>query len=249
MATSFPAPPAPASVAESASHPSRFPTVAGPVHTVVLSLALAAWCFWFKILADQLAAAPHPNRLRIYAITIVCEWLLFAFAVWGVRRHGAPLSLVLGERWQSTRQVLRDIGVALAFWVVALLALGGVVWLLRATKGGKDLPAFVPHRPLEIAVWLAVAATAGICEETLFRGYLQRQFIAFTRNIPAGILLSAICFGAAHIYQGIRMVIAIAFFGSLFGILAWWRNSTRPGMIAHAWQDTLAGIVTGLTHH
>lgn len=249
MSTSFPAPSPAASMAETTSTRGRFPTVASPLHTILLSLALAAWCFWFKVLADQLAVSPHPNRLRLYAISAFCEWLLFAFAVWGVHRHGAPVSLILGDRWESAKQVFRDIGIALAFWIVALLAFGGVLWLLRATTGGKDLPAFVPRTPAEIAVWLGVAATAGMCEETLFRGYLQRQFIALTRNAPAGILLSGLCFGAAHIYQGIRMVIGIAFFGTLFGILAWWRNSPRPGMITHAWQDALGGIISGLSHH
>ena len=36
-----------------------------------------------------------------------------------------------------------------------------------------------------------------------------RQFIALTKNVPAGILLSAAAFGAAHAYQGFRMVILI----------------------------------------
>jgi hypothetical protein len=44
------------------------------------------------------------------------------------------------------------------------------------------------------------------------------------------------------------MVGVIAVFGSLFGILAYWRKSTRPGMIAHAWQVAVIGIVGGLTH-
>jgi membrane protease YdiL (CAAX protease family) len=107
----------------------------------------------------------------------------------------------------------------------------------------------LPHGGAEITIWIALSITAGICEETVFRGYLQRQFMAFTKSVPAGILLSAAAFGAAHAYQGFRMVILIALYGAMFGILAHWRGSVRPGMIAHAWQDSLDGVLSGLTRH
>jgi membrane protease YdiL (CAAX protease family) len=94
-----------------------------------------------------------------------------------------------------------------------------------------------------------VSVTAGICEETIFRGYLQHQFMALTQSAPAGILLSAAAFGAAHAYQGFRMVILLGLFGAMFGILAYWRRSVRPGMIVHAWQDSLGGVLGGLMRH
>jgi len=84
-------------------------------------------------------------------------------------------------------------------------------------------------------------------EETIFRGYLQRQFIALTRSVPVGILLSAAGFGAVHAYQGFRSVVLIGIFGAMFGLLAHWRRSIRPGIIAHAWHDALIGVLAGLT--
>jgi len=62
------------------------------------------------------------------------------------------------------------------------------------------------------------------------QGYLQRQFIALTRNVPAGILLSAAAFGAGHAYQGFRMVILIGLFGAMLGF---W----PIGEEAFAWND------------
>jgi hypothetical protein len=91
-----------------------------------------------------------------------------------------------------------------------------------------------------------VALTGGICEEALFRGYLQRQLIAFTGSVPVGLILSAIVFGAGHAYQGVRSAALIAIYGLMFGLLAEWRKSVRPGMIAHAWQDTLSGLFLSL---
>jgi uncharacterized protein len=57
------------------------------------------------------------------------------------------------------------------------------------------------------------------------------------------MLLAAAMFGLAHLYQGWRMAIVIGMYGLMFGVLAHWRRSVRPGMIAHAWQDALAGVL------
>jgi membrane protease YdiL (CAAX protease family) len=101
----------------------------------------------------------------------------------------------------------------------------------------------LPQSRLEIFLWILTAITAGICEEIIFRGYFQKQFCAWTGNVPAGVLLSAAVFGAGHIYQGWRPAIIIAVYGLLFGILAEMRKSLRPGMITHAWHDGFAGLV------
>src|SRR6266850_8496454 len=78
---------------------------------------------------------------------------------------------------------------ALPFWIISaglLLVLG---WLLRVSEHRPNMEFMLPHRGAEIAVWIALSITAGICEETVFRGYLQRQFMALTKSVPAGILL------------------------------------------------------------
>ena len=239
METSAPAP----------SESDRYRQAAGPLHTIFLLAILGAWAFLVRIIADQMRAAVNPHRLRFYVLTLFFEWLLFIFVVVGVRRSGAPVRLVLGDRWQSVRQVLRDIGIAAAFWIISaglLLVLG---WLLRVAGHRPSIEFILPHGGAEITIWIALSITAGICEETVFRGYLQRLFMALTKSVPVGILLSAAAFGAAHAYQGFRMVILIALYGAMFGILAHWRGSVRPGMIAHAWQDSLGGVLSGLTRH
>jgi membrane protease YdiL (CAAX protease family) len=227
----------------------RYPAVASPIHTILVIVAVAGWAFWFKTFADQLRVAASPNHVRFYVITLLVEWIVFGFVVAGVRLSGASVLLVLGDHWHSAREVLRDIGIAAGFWVVALGLLFVFGKLLRVGEQGGNMQFIFPHGSVEIAFWIALSVTAGICEETIFRGYLQRQFIALTKNAPAGILLSGVAFGAAHAYQGFRMVILISLFGSMFGILAYWRGSVRPGMITHAWQDSLGGVLGSLMKH
>lgn len=222
---------------------------AGAIHTILLLLVLGGWTILGKVAADQMRAAAHPHRVRFYLQTLVFEWLLFLFIVAGVRRSGKPVGLVVGGRWESARQVLKDIGIAGAYWLVSGVLLVILTRLLHVTGFARKLDFILPHGAIEITLWVALSITAGICEETIFRGYLQRQFTALTKNIPLGIVLSAPAFGAAHAYQGPRMMIVIGLYGAMFGILAYWRGTVRPGMIAHAWQDSLSGIVASVMRH
>ncbi|HTR64391.1 MAG TPA: type II CAAX endopeptidase family protein [Terriglobales bacterium] len=237
---------APAAVPAALDHYAR---VAGPMHTIFVLALVGGWTVYGKVLADHLRAAPNPHRVRFYLLTLLVEWLVFAVVVVGVRRSDASLGAVLGERWRSFRQVLRDVGIAALFWMVSGVLLFLLAWLLRVGAIERRVNFMLPHGGVEIALWLALSVTAGICEETIFRGYLQRQFIALTRNVPAGILISAAAFGAAHAYQGFRMTMLIGLYGAMFGILAHWRGSVRPGMIAHAWQDSFSGVLGGLMRH
>jgi membrane protease YdiL (CAAX protease family) len=228
------------------SESNRYPRAAGPIHTICVLGVLGVWAFYGEILADHLNGAANPNRVRFYVLTLFFEWLLFVLVVAGVRHSGGPVLLVLGDRWHSVREVLRDVGIAAAFWIVSAGMLFVLAWLLRVAALGRKMDFILPHGGAEIALWIALSITAGICEETIFRGYLQRQFIALTKNVSAGILLSAAALDAAHAYQGSWMVILTGLYGAMFGILAHWRRSVRPGMIAHAWQDSLNGVLAGI---
>jgi membrane protease YdiL (CAAX protease family) len=216
----------------------RYARVAGPLHTISVLLILGAWAF-----VGKMDAALSSSHIRLYLSSILAEWLVFAFVAVGVWRSTGSLPMILGKPWRSARQLLRDCGVAAAFWVVSIILLAILGLLLRVASQGRDILFLLPHGVLESALWIAVSVTAGICEETIFRGYLQSQFIALTKNVPAGVLLSAVAFGAVHAYQGWRRMIVIGLYGLLFGILARWRGTVRPGMIAHAWQDSLTGLL------
>lgn len=222
---------------------------AGPIHTISLLLILGVWAFvaWFT--ASRVGVTANPHRVGMYLLTMASEWLVFRFVIVGVRRRHASISFVLGNRWSSGRQLLRDIGIAAAFWVIS----GGILVLfarlLHIDSSSRNVEFMLPHGALEFALWVALSISAGICEETIFRGYLQRQFIAFTRSAPVGIVLSAAAFGAAHAYQGWRMTILIGIYGLMFGVLAYWRGNIRPGMMVHAWQDSFSGILGSLLRH
>ena len=149
---------------------------------------------------------------------------------------------LIGGRWPSVRAVLGDLGIAVLYLIAANLVLAALGFLLKVTPS-PGMRSIFPHGPAEVVTWVMLALTAGICEEILFRSYLQRQLAALTKSTAAGLMLQGVAFGAAHGYQGMRYMCIIAVYGCLFGLLAYWRRSLRPGMTAHFVQDAVGGLV------
>ena len=178
------------------------------------------------------------NRTAIYERTILFQWLMLGLVLAGVWWHGTSLWTVLGQRWTSVTHFLRDLGIG-AIFLMAVIVIGMVL------PHGDDVAArlILPEGRQEMWLWVGLSLTAGICEEALYRGYLQRQFIAFTKNVPAGIILSALAFGAAHSYQGWAMASQIGLLGAIAGTIAYRCKSVRPGMVEHFLQDMLGGFL------
>src|SRR5439155_18386656 len=102
--------------------------------------------------------------------------------------------------------------------------------------------AMLPHRFGERAAWALVAASVGLSEEVVYRGYLQTQLAAW-RGATLGIILQAALFGVAHGQQGLATAARFAVYGLLLGALARWRRSRVPGILAHVTIDIVSGLV------
>ncbi|MEX2600462.1 MAG: CPBP family intramembrane glutamic endopeptidase [Balneolaceae bacterium] len=82
-------------------------------------------------------------------------------------------------------------------------------------------------------MWIAlfhVAIVPAICEEIMFRGYLQRTFEKSWGVWPA-ILLSGFLFGAYHLQLG--NLLPLATLGILLALVTWLSGSLLPAMVAH----------------
>jgi hypothetical protein len=187
-------------------------------------------------------------RLAQYVFTLCWEWAMLAFCLWGTRKAGVSFRQLVGGRWQEIEDVLADLVIAFLFWVAAMITLSLVARTLHLGGGGleevrRQLGFLVPRTMREVALWIALSITAGICEEILFRAYLQRQLAALSGSSAIGIVASALIFGVAHGYEGARRMLLIGIFGAMFGLLAHFRRSLRPGMVAHAFHDAFTGLL------
>jgi membrane protease YdiL (CAAX protease family) len=95
----------------------------------------------------------------------------------------------------------------------------------------------VPTGFREMLLWILLLVSAGLCEEIVFRGSLQRQFHAGTRSVAAAVVLQGVVFGLGHTYQGWGQAIVISVLGMLYGILVAWRRNLHACRTAHAWSD------------
>jgi uncharacterized protein len=213
-------------------------------HTLGLLIILLAFVWVdFRWQSHSLAAGEqhHGNALH-YLFVIAFEWAM-ALYIWlgGLIPGATRLRDIIGGRWNSFRQVLRDIALAAAFWIV-FVAVGQLSSLVGPPSHAGSLQFVHPLGAIEVTLWVIMAMTSGFCEELVFRGYFQKQFLALTRSAAFAVLAQAILFGICHWYQGVKQVILIAVLGALYGILAQWRKSLRPCMISHAWSDVLVVI-------
>ncbi len=220
-----------------------FEEVASPFHTIFLLLVLAAVAVLGYFSIHRAASVRPANRLFFYLLTMAWEWLLVAYIYWGLRRRGKTIRNIAGKSWKSATDFFIDIAVAFGFWVGAIIVLSIVARLVHATGMAEAARRLAPQSLFESILWIALSVTAGICEETIFRGYLQRQFVAWTRSAPVGVILSAALFGAGHVYQGGKATVVIGVYGLMFGILAEVRKNLRPGIMTHAWHDALTGLI------
>jgi len=244
---------------EPASAPPQIPAeekqlLAPAWHTVlmvVLMLANSAVTFMVSSRLTSRGAASITDRARIieYSATIALELFLVALLWVGLRLRQTRIRDLIGGRWDTPEDFLLDLAIAFGFWIVAYGTLIGLSFALGLAKTSqieeakKLAQALAPHSAGALIIFIALSITAGFVEELVFRGYLQRQIGALAGNIYVGLIVSAIIFGAGHGYEGTRRMLLIFIYGAMFGLLAMWRKSLRPGMMAHAWHDAFQGIV------
>jgi CAAX protease family protein len=225
------------------SRPSTRPLLASTWHTI----GFIAIFVGFAILGGvfQHAARQHPQTqvqgssvVYGYLSVIVFEWLLVLYVRFGIRKRGIHFRDLVGGRWSTLGEILRDIVLGFAIWAVWL----GVQRLSLFGHAPNTAQGLLPKGVVESLAWIPVALSAGFCEELAFRGYLQKQFQAILGGVVLAVIFQAIIFGIGHLYEGWAAVARIMIYGVLYGILAAWRRSCRPGMLAHAWSD-ISGVI------
>ncbi len=194
-----------------------------------------------QLLAKQRVDAGE--RLSLYFSTIAFQWIAAAVAAWRAWAHGytaTQLGLVTPGRVR-----LFGITVCGAALIVTLQ------WLNLRRMGRSASPPrgplqalaerILPQSRMELIPFLALAVTAGLCEEFLYRGFAMA--VISRTGLPTGvvILLSSILFGLAHLYQGRAGFLSTMVLGILFGISRVMLGSLLPVIVWHIGVDVVAG--------
>ncbi len=202
------------------------------------------------LLIGLIAANVWPPLLFGFGVPVaaVLETVFLALYLWWASGGGPPRTTRT-----SRRTAFRGGALSPAQWGWGLIAAlffattihAAIVLLFRfvpfpvaAFRRGYDL-SVIHSMPLR---WVAVvisAASAGICEETGFRGYMQ-QPIEQRYGASIAIFVSSLFFMLAHLTKAWSMIgmVPIVFgAGVLLGMLAWSSGSLIPGIIGHIVMD------------
>ena len=217
------------------------PTVLDLIFLVFLAAIVPAYDYWVDWPHYLRALDRDPNGARVpwYRRVMLQQWVLTAVAV-GLWRYQ-------GRAWSDLG--FRPVG-GLRLWLVAcgLLLLGATYRssarrlsarpqssaLLRAKTA--NVAPIVPRTREELAWSVPLSLTAGVCEETLYRGYFL-VVLAPVFGWWGGALLSSVPFGLAHAYQGRSGIVRTAVVGVFLASTVALTGSIWPAMALHALID------------
>lgn len=174
--------------------------------------------------------------LMMYAPTIVMQWILFGLIYLTTYREQTGLR---GIGFKRPRLI--DLFYAVAFLLVANLLLTFFALFLAwiGLPVAEELTLVLPTTGLERFFWVLLSITAGIVEETVFRGYLITRLRMFghTTSWILPVIIASISFGTGHSYQGVGGFILLSVYGAMFSVLFIMTKSLWPVIIAHFFQD------------
>ena len=189
----------------------------------------------------DLAGMTTPRLFLLHMLlvaSLVC-WFGLGFGGQAFRQPTSALGwpAQLGFRAPS---IPRELGIGLVVgigaWLVTLGVLLAVALFLWQVVGEEALP----KEPPPVIPWIAalplwlrllLSLSAGVVEETFFRGFLQPR---------VGIAASTILFVLAHAsYEQPLMLVGVALLSLIYALLVRWRQNIWPAIAAHALFDAI----------
>ncbi len=209
---------------------------------IVIGLPLRALHGSRTLRAAPAAAVPALRR-KMWSRAIATQWLLSITVIW---------------LWLTSYRSLVTLGLALRpsiGLVGVLVGLTTIVTLVTRQRGAlavdeslrarvrerlAPVERLMPRSKQEFPRFAALACTAGLCEEFLFRGYLL-WYLAHLMPFALACVVQAAVFGACHAYQGPRGMLLTALAGAFFTGVLLVAGSIWPAMLIHALMDLHAG--------
>lgn len=131
---------------------------------------------------------------------------------------------------------------AVSMWIATIINLFSL-WLIKSIFGQVIVsPLPISETPLLVNI-LLVGGTAGICEEVMFRGVIQRSFEKF--GVFFSIIVTAFLFGLFH--MDFQKLIGTFLLGILIGFIVYRTNSLFAGMFAHFSNNALAVLISHIS--
>ena len=210
---------------------------------LLLIVPVSEWKWsWPRYLA-RLATDPQSARLEHYRSLFIGEWIptIALLLLWfALRRPWSALRL------SGDTPLRLALGIVCVITLILLLVFQRRALLRRPDRRARVRQALVfgevllPHTESERRLFWAVSATAGICEEVFFRGFLTWYFLAWMGPVLA-VILASMLFGIGHVYLGVAQVPKTAMIGLILAIVVSLSGSLWPAILLHAAIDWNSG--------
>jgi membrane protease YdiL (CAAX protease family) len=195
-----------------------------------------------KLLA--LPSVSTKEKLVLYGLTIAGQWVITGFVAWRALARGLTAGNLGLANYGGADMILES---------SALAALAGTLHWLNLRRVGKSTgkapelmralaQKILPVNSVELLPYCALALTAGVCEEFLYRGFAMGALSRVGFPAWAVVILTAVLFGLAHAYQGRSGILGTFVMGILFGVVRLAYDTLVPVMMMHTMVDLVAGI-------
>jgi membrane protease YdiL (CAAX protease family) len=194
----------------------------------------------------QMPSTTKMDRISLYASTLAFQWIAAGVILWRTNAHQVrPNQLGLA---------LPNPAFAVSITVVlsALILLNQIMGLRRLVAHPAKAQGIVPQLALKLfpqddverLAFFALVSTVALCEELIYRGFVQRVFQDWSQDsVIIAVVGSAVFFALAHLYQGRRGLISTLTIGLLFSTIRAWTGSLLPCVVAHFVADITVGIL------
>ncbi len=217
--------------------------VARALALVVVAFVLAIGIFAPLAMIGAETVAPLPESLAIPDLFTLHGIFVTGLVVWyllGFSGSGTATTAWCDQLGLRSGNIGREIGIGVvagvAGWLGVIAALLLIALAVYMVGGEEALPSAPPEMigiivALPIGVRLALSLSAGVVEETFFRGFLQPRI---------GIVVSSVLFVLAHLsYDQPFLLIGVGLLSVLFAMLVRWRQSIWAAIVAHTVFDAI----------
>jgi membrane protease YdiL (CAAX protease family) len=186
------------------------------------------------------------DRLSLYATTLAFQWIAAAVILWRAAAHGirgAQLGLAIGNPALTA---------TIAIVLSALVLINQLFSLRRLVSNPAEVRGLLPQLALKLfpqdnlerLAFFALVVTVAMCEELVYRGFVQCVFEDWSKgSVTVGVLGSAVYFSIAHLYQGRPGLASTLLAGLVFAAARAWTGSLLPPIAAHFVADITVGLL------
>jgi membrane protease YdiL (CAAX protease family) len=194
----------------------------------------------------QMPSTTKMDRISLYASTLAFQWIAAGVIIWRTNAHqirASQLGLAIPNP---------ALAVSATAVLAALILLNQILGLRRLATQPEKIHGILPQLALKLfpqddverLAFFALVTTVAVCEELIYRGFVQRVFQDWSRDSAiVAVIGSAVFFALAHLYQGRRGLVSTLTIGLLFSTIRAWTGSLLPCVVAHFIADITVGML------